>query len=192
VTGEAVAARKRELRDWARGLAGPSRPAALAQLQQRLLGLAELEGAWRVALYAATAHEACLGEVAARLLKRGVRLAFPRVVGSELWLLAVSDPDSLSPGHRGIPEPGPEAERVPVAEIDVFLVPGLLFDRAGRRLGRGGGHYDRLLRGARSDAVRVGICYAERLLGEIPAEERDVSMDLVVTESELVRAGGAR
>jgi len=192
VTGEAAAARKRELREQARWLTGPSGPAALTELQQRLLSLPELEGARRVALYAATDHEVCLRDVAARLRKRGAQLVFPRVSGQQLWLLAVSDPDLLSPGYRGIREPGPEAERVPVAEIDVFLVPGLLFDRAGRRLGRGGGHYDRLLREARPDALRVGICYAERLLAEIPAEERDVLMDVVVTESELLRAGAVR
>jgi 5-formyltetrahydrofolate cyclo-ligase len=81
---------------------------------------------------------------------------------------------------------------VSVAEVDVFLVPGLLFDRAGHRLGRGGGHYDRLLRGARRTALRAGICYAERLVAEVPAEERDVSMDVIVTESEVLRLGAGR
>lgn len=191
MTGEAAAARKRELRERARRIAGPE-PDALSELQGRLLTLPELEGVRCVALYAATAWEVGLEQVAAELLRRHVRLAFPRVVGDELGLLAVEDLATLSPGYRGIPEPEPGGERVPVADVDVFLVPGLLFDRAGHRLGRGGGHYDRLLRGARPDALRVGICYAERLVAEVPAEEMDVSMDLIVTEAEVLRPGEPR
>jgi 5-formyltetrahydrofolate cyclo-ligase len=189
--GEAAAARKRELRERARRMAGPGR-AALRELQGRLLALAELTGVRCVALYAATGWEVELEEVAAELLRRGARLAFPRVEEGELGLRAVEDLAALSPGYRGIPEPGPEGECVSVEEVDAFLVPGLLFDRLGHRLGRGGGHYDRLLRRARPDALRVGICYAERLVAEVPAEEMDVPMDLIVTEAEVLRPGEIR
>ena len=83
--------------------------------------------------------------------------------------------------------------------MDVFLVPGLLFDRAGRRLGRGGGHFDRLLARACPGALRVGVCVAERVVDELPEGPWDVRMHRIVTEHETLRpgepahdAGGAR
>ena len=72
-------------------------------------------------------------------------------------------------------------------EVDLFVVPGLLFDRAGRRLGRGGGHLDRLLGRARKDAARVGLCYAQRVVQELPAAPWDVAMHVVVTDREVIR-----
>ena len=98
-------------------------------------------------------------------------MVYPVVVGPELELA---------------PEPA-RAERVPVGEVDVFVVPALRFDRAGRRLGRGGGHYDRLLARRRADAWLVGICYDDRVIDELPEEPWDVRMHVVVTDRVLLR-----
>lgn len=87
----------------------------------------------------------------------------------------------------GIREPEQDSIRVPVEEIDAFLVPGLMFDRNCRRLGRGGGHYDRLLGRARVGAASIGICYAEHVVDELPEDPWDVAMDLVVTDRFVVR-----
>ena len=66
-------------------------------------------------------------------------------------------------------------------------MPGILFDRRGRRLGRGLGHFDRLLANARTDAVRVGCSYADRVVEELPEESWDILMHVVVTEREVIR-----
>ena len=155
--------------------------------QQRLAALPEVVHAETVALYAAVGHEVPVHEVAAYLRERGVVLAFPRVGDGDLGLFACPGPEALSPGYRGIPEPGPEAPAVAADAIDLFIVPGLLFDRSGRRLGRGAGLYDRLLRRARPDAPRVGFCYADRLVEQIPDEAWDVGMTVIVTECETLR-----
>jgi 5-formyltetrahydrofolate cyclo-ligase len=90
----------------------------------------------------------------------------------------------LKKGKFGIPEPqhpvwaGPD-------ELDLILVPGVAFDRAGNRLGRGGGFYDRLLPQYR--AKRAGICFDVQCLEEIPAEPHDCRMDLLVTESAILK-----
>jgi 5-formyltetrahydrofolate cyclo-ligase len=89
-------------------------------------------------------------------------------------------------------EPAPGARAVRADLVDVFVVPGLLFDRAGRRLGRGGGHFDRLLACARPDALRVGVCPAERLVDELPEDPWDVRMHRVVTEHETLVASEPR
>jgi 5-formyltetrahydrofolate cyclo-ligase len=73
-----------------------------------------------------------------------------------------------------------------MAAIDLVLVPGLAFDPQGRRLGFGGGYYDRFL-GRVVHAVKVGITYRCLLLPEVPEEPHDVRLDLVVTEAGVWR-----
>ena len=90
----------------------------------------------------------------------------------------------MKKGLFGIPEPlnpvWAEAD-----ELDLILVPGMAFDFAGNRLGRGGGFYDRLL--PQYDAIRAGICFDFQTLEEIPTESHDCRVDLLVTESKILK-----
>ena len=100
-------------------------------------------------------------ELARICLAAGKALVCPRVAGPDLELRRVRDIDQLIPGAFGLLEPDPtRTEVVEPAGVDLFLLPGLAFDRAGGRLGMGRGYYDRLL--ARVDDVsrRAGIRHA--------------------------------
>ncbi|MBL9140786.1 MAG: 5-formyltetrahydrofolate cyclo-ligase [Phycisphaerae bacterium] len=79
--------------------------------------------------------------------------------------------------------------KVPVRaqSIAVALIPGLAFDRAGHRLGRGAGVYDRLLATLPSSVVRVGVTVADRVVPELPHEAHDVCMHVLATPDEIVR-----
>lgn len=73
------------------------------------------------------------------------------------------------------------AEAVSSFAIGIFLIPGLVFDREGRRLGRGLGYYDRFL--AKNKALKIGLAWSHQIHGEnLPEESHDVSMDMIVTE----------
>jgi 5-formyltetrahydrofolate cyclo-ligase len=76
---------------------------------------------------------------------------------------------------------------IPIHEIDVFLTPGLAFDRWGGRLGNGGGFYDRLLAKRRNDSKAVGITVESRMVDEVPMFEHDQRVDWVATESGVTR-----
>jgi 5-formyltetrahydrofolate cyclo-ligase len=141
--------------------------------QGRLSALPELAGAQTLALYSAIGDEVPVEGIAEAVRARGGRALYPVVVGPELEL--ATDPA--------------RAERVPVGEVELFIAPGLLFDRAGRRLGRGGGHYDRLLARRRAGAWLVGICYDDRVIDELPEDPWDVRMHVVVTERAVLRVG---
>lgn len=165
------AERKAELRASARGARGRDRReaarAALANLQQ----LEELAVARVLAFYQAIGDEVPVEPAAEACRSRGATVVYPIVVGPELELAA---------------EPR-AAVRLAAEAVDVFVVPGLLFDRSGRRLGRGGGHYDRLLARRRADALLIGVCYADRVIESLPEEPWDIPMDRVVTDRFVLR-----
>ena len=74
---------------------------------------------------------------------------------------------------------------LPEHKPDVILVPGRFFDRRGNRIGRGGGHYDKFLKG-HSNSMCIGIALDEALTKVIPYEEHDVKMDIIITEKEIL------
>ena len=126
------------------------------------------------------------------------RVAFPRISPefSSIELRQAESPASLIPGHasRGwtLIEPPASAPLVADAEIDVALVPGIAFDRSGRRLGRGGGYYDRLLARLPATALRIGVFFSVQELDEVCEETHDRRLDLIVTENELIEIPGGK
>ena len=69
---------------------------------------------------------------------------------------------------------------IKIKEVDVFLVPGVAFTASGKRLGRGGGYYDKLL-SKYPDTLKIGITFNERIMQDLPTESHDISMDYVFT-----------
>ncbi|TMG86156.1 MAG: 5-formyltetrahydrofolate cyclo-ligase [Betaproteobacteria bacterium] len=119
-------------------------------------------------------------------LERGKRVALPRVnAGSRMLdLCAVTDVASdAANGFRGIPEPGMHCELLPVGAIDWVLVPGVAFDVEGRRIGYGGGYYDRLLALLSSNVRRVAGAFEVQVVDRVPAAEHDLAIEALVTES---------
>lgn len=109
----------------------------------------------------------------------------PRVNGVDLEILPY-DQTRLELGAFHIEEPTGE-DTVNVSEIELIIVPGVAFDRKGNRLGRGKGFYDRLLRNSR--AAKIGVGYNFQLVEEIPVEEHDVPMNMIITTDGLIVVG---
>jgi 5-formyltetrahydrofolate cyclo-ligase len=87
---------------------------------------------------------------------------------------------AVAPGPGGIPEPV-GTPRVDPAAVDLFVLPGLLFDRLGTRLGHGRGHLDRLLAARRPGAAVLGLAFPWQLrAAPLPREPHDVPMDAVL------------
>jgi 5-formyltetrahydrofolate cyclo-ligase len=158
-----------------------------AQICRHIAQLPEFRAARTVALYDAMASEPSL----ALLWPFAPKIAaYPRVQGDELLLFAVFDPAHLAAGSRpgAQREPAAEGERIAPESLDLILVPGLAFTRAGLRMGRGGGHYDRLLALLPATTVRVGISFELQIVEELPAEPHDMTMQVVATEVGVWRA----
>lgn len=122
--------------------------------------------------YVALRREPHLGDLIAWLGHRGRTVLRPVVRGAGLAVVAADS--------------GPE---VAPAMVDVALIPGLAFDPLGRRLGRGGGHYDRLLPLLRPDCLRIGVCFELQRVAAVPEEPWDQRVDAVVTEAGIWEVG---
>lgn len=150
-------------------------------LRERLATLPGYVHAATVLLYVtAFPEEIDTRPILADALRRGRRVACPRVdrAARTLVLHRIEDPGSdLVPGVLGIPEPRAGAAVVESAEIDWALVPGLAFDAAGYRLGRGAGHYDRLLPRLRADAPRWALALSPQWVEAVPREPHDIPLD---------------
>jgi 5-formyltetrahydrofolate cyclo-ligase len=124
----------------------------------------------------------------------GFTVVLPRIdtrVPPHLCFHAATGPDDLCDGPHGLREPRASSAEVPVEGIDVMLVPGLAFDAAGRRLGYGGGYYDaagRALRERGPASLLVGLAFDFQIVDACPADERDVAVDVVVTERRVLTA----
>lgn len=188
----ATSADKRALRErlleLRRQLPQAVRARASQQAARNLLTLPELATATTALLYAATPTETDPALATRELSDRGVRVLLPRVAGADLEAVPAADLQALPAGPLGVPEPTGPA--VPVGDIDVVVLPGVAFDRTGTRLGRGGGHYDRLLARLPRRSLRVGLCFAVQLVAGVPREPHDRRVEVVVTEEEVVRVTG--
>lgn len=107
------------------------------------------------------------------------RIILPVVVGDELELRLYTGPQDLAVGAYGISEPTGEIF-TDYESIDLAIVPGVAFDTAGHRLGRGKGYYDRLL--PHIEAFKIGICFPFQLIEEVPAEPFDICMNTIITK----------
>jgi 5-formyltetrahydrofolate cyclo-ligase len=122
-----------------------------------------------------------------KLAGAGARLALPRIVGRghPLSMRAWAFGAPLERGQWGLREPRADA---PEVDPDVLIVPLLVFDRAGYRLGFGAGYYDMTLTAlrARKTITAVGIAFAAQEVPAVPRTERDARLDLVLTEREAI------
>jgi 5-formyltetrahydrofolate cyclo-ligase len=166
--------------------------AAGPELARRVLALPRVRAAGTVTAYVSQGTEPPTEELLRALHDLGLAVLLP-VVLDDLDLDWAADDGSRGAGAGpGVPEPtGLRLGRDAVARADVLLVPALLADRGGRRLGQGGGSFDRALARARPDAVVVALVHDDELVaGPLPTHPHDRPVDLVVTPARVVSRGG--
>jgi 5-formyltetrahydrofolate cyclo-ligase len=186
------AALRARMRAWRDSLDGPAKVhAAKAVAELGLALVSELRGPagqGAVSAFAAMPDELNVWPLLRRLSAAEVPLALPVVVGKGKPLIfrAWTPGDAMDKGVWDIPQP--KLDR-PVVEPDILLVPLLAFDARGRRLGYGGGFYDRTLAGlrARKPIVAVGLAYNEQRIDAVPHLDYDQELDWVLTPSGPLR-----
>jgi 5-formyltetrahydrofolate cyclo-ligase len=158
------------------------------RIVETLVALPEFTAAAAVAIYLDARTEVRTRRSLPKLLASGKRIVVPWCDQDELRLFALESPDELATGRFGILEPQSELRhqverQVSPAEIDLFVIPGVAFDRRGTRLGHGRGYFDRLLARARQDAKLVGLAFECQLFDTLPSETHDIRMHQIITEN---------
>ena len=186
---EAKAALRARMRELRAGFAPDVRAAESAAAAQRAVALPEVAGARVVVGYHALAEELDPSPLLTLLRERGARVALPRVSApGELTLHWVEGNDELLAGSLGIMEPAADGPGPGLDVIDLVIVPGIAFDAHGRRLGFGGGFYDRLLARLSATTRTVAIAYDVQVVAEVPSGECDHRVQVVVTPTAVHRA----
>lgn len=153
-----------------------------------LLADPTLSSASTILAYAASPPEISLDPFITDAIKQGKRIAIPSIDWARKSMTAhqISNLDTdLIPGRYDIRVPRAGCPVVEPAQIDVILIPGLAFDRAGNRLGRGAGFYDRYITALKDEGhnpTLIGVCYHAQIVNSVPTEPHDHRVDRVITE----------
>ena len=133
-----------------------------------------------IALFAAMHDEVPTAVALDRWPKLGKRIVVPRVEGDIMRFYDYSE-DRMRTGAFGIMEPEGDVE-CPVEDIDLIIVPARAFTRAGERMGRGGGFYDKYMSLTGFRAHKTGIAFGCQIFDTLPTDPHDIKVDEVVTE----------
>jgi len=150
-------------------------------IRDHVLEMPEVAAAGTIAAYYSLGTEPDTRSLVFALWKRGSYVVLPLLLpDGDLDWASYEGPDSLVPGPRGLLQPA-EPPRGPgtVARADVVLVPALAVDVRGRRLGRGGGSYDRALARVGPQVPTIALLYDDELLPAVPAEGHDQAVRAV-------------
>ncbi len=149
-------------------------------LTQKLLSHPAYRSCKTLYVYMSYKSEVRTDKIVDAALADGKVVAIPKVEGDHLAFYRIKSLDDAVPGFKGIPEP--DASCDPINDRDALvLTPGLAFDAEGRRLGYGGGFYDRFL--ISEPHPTIAICYDLQLVDRVPANDLDVPIDYVLTPS---------
>lgn len=155
-------------------------------LVDAFLALPELETAETVLLFYGVLREPDTTVLIDALLEQGKTVALPKCLPKRrMQARQISYGSNLVLSAYGIPEPDEECPTVDRDRIDLILVPNLCCDRSGYRLGHGAGYYDRYLAGY--SGMTVALCPEEWLQEQLPRDEFDIPVRLVLTETRIRR-----
>ena len=127
------------------------------------------------------------------LLNKKINLYLPVCNQNMITPIRIQDLSlELTIGHFNIREPNIEitndpTRKISATDLDIIIVPGLGFDNQGNRLGLGKGFYDRFLPLC-NKALKIGLAFEEQITQLIPTEEFDQKVDIIVTDTKIIRA----
>lgn len=199
MTSADLSARKDEIRKAAHAArrAQADKDAVSTSITDRVMQLPAYQQARAVMYYVDVRDEARTRQALPVALQSDKKIVIPFCVDGELELFYLESMDELEEGAYRILEPKAELRDVPekrvsVSELDLILVPGVAFDRRGGRTGHGKGYYDKLLQHASLDTPLVALAFDCQIFEEIPMQEHDIFMDLVVTETAVYEGLGRK
>ena len=169
---------RRQIREQKRAMSEEEIVAASERLGELFLNCPQYKDAKTIYGYLPYNQEVRTVPMLEQAMKDGKRVAVPKCYGDEMKFLWMEDLSKVEKGYANIPEPVADE---PVAQDPTALVlmPGMAFTRDGKRMGYGGGFYDKFL-AAEPDHPTVALCYAFQMVEDLPTEDYDIPVDCVL------------
>ncbi len=162
-----------------------------AKIKENFYSLPEFKRAKNIMFYVSFNNEVDTIEMIKELLiKKEKNIIVPYVVKGNpiLQLSEIKNFDELEQKTFGILEPKEGFIReFDIKNLDLVIVPGIVFDEQGHRIGYGYGYYDRFLRKLKKNVKKIGFAYEFQLIDKIPQERHDVPLDIVITDKRVIR-----
>jgi 5-formyltetrahydrofolate cyclo-ligase len=161
------------------------------EIKDHFFKLGIVEKSQNFLLYHSFGKEIITHELIEGLYEREKDVYLPYVVKEEkaLKISKLGKDDPMVAGVFGIKEPL-KKEDIPANRMDIIVVPGLLFDKNGYRIGYGGGYYDRLLKRIEDRIITIGLCFEDFLQESLPVEEYDIPVKIIISEKRVLYVGG--
>jgi 5-formyltetrahydrofolate cyclo-ligase len=152
-------------------------------IKGKLLSLQEFKTAGTIAFYVSFASEVDTKALIDEALATGKRVVVPVIVEDNLEMCEIESREAdLAEGPCGILQPDKCRNKpFPKDQIDLIIVPGVAFSKAGARLGRGRGFYDRFLKSLPRRIKRIGLAYDLQIIEDLPTTPHDIPVDVVIT-----------
>ena len=159
------------------------------EIAERMVFSKEFKEAKTIMVYLNMPGEVNTAHIIKNAFEAGKKVAVPQVNWKKETMKAVeleSMDHPLETVKMGLKEPT-DAKTIPAGEIDLVIVPGVAFDEKLNRLGRGGGYYDRFLSKPKFNAIKCGIAFDLQVVENIPTDDHDQKMDILITENRIIR-----
>lgn len=158
------------------------------KIQESILRREDYKRAECVFVYISIGAEVETKELIKQAWKDGKTVAVPQTAkGRRMYFLPITSFDALQKSKFGMYEPsGSEEEKLIPQKNDLFLAPGVVFDRKKNRMGYGGGYYDRYFAEHRN-IRKIGLAFQMQVQEEtLPMEETDIPLDEIITENGVI------
>lgn len=119
-------------------------------------------------------------------LNSGKEVYVPKVIKKDMILIKIDSLENLVTSSYGILEPVGDKSDFDVNKLGLIVMPGVAFDKAGNRLGYGGGYYDKFLEHNQIECKKIALAYDFQVLENLEVEEHDIKVDLIITENQVI------
>lgn len=153
-----------------------------ALAQKHVVEIPEFESARNIGLYYPLGSEVRTDEIALVARVQGKKVSLPRTEGNMIRFYEYGEGEDLVQGRFGVMEPAPAR---PAGPLDIVVIPGVVFDAQGCRIGYGKGFYDRFL-SERLATFSVGLAYSFQVVEELPRGKFDKKLGALATDEGIM------
>ena len=169
---------RKKIREQKRSMTEEQIVAASQRLGELFLACDQYQNAKTIYGYLPYNQEVRTVPMLEQAMKEGKRVAVPKCYGEEMRFIFMDDLSKVEKGYANIPEPVAD-EPVADDKTALVLMPGMAFTKDGKRMGYGGGFYDKFL-AAEPDHPTVALCYDFQMVEDLPTEDYDIPVDCVL------------